>query len=41
VSREEFWHGMGEDEMAVAFAFVPKDQRQLIFNTDRKAFEVF
>jgi len=41
ISRSEFWHQMGDEETSLALAFVPKEQRDLIFEQSRKAFEVY
>jgi len=41
ISRKEFWHEMGEEETSLALAFVPEEQRGLIYEKDRKAFEVY
>lgn len=41
MSRDEFWHRMGEEETALALAFVPEDQRGMVFEKSRKAFEVY
>jgi len=41
VSRDEFWHHMGDEETALALAFVPTDQRDSVFEREHKAFEVY